>query len=205
MKTCWGGFHLTPRACDSRPGMAPPTAPTPQPDGQLVAGLPRNDSMFSGVAGTCRSLPAPNPCLPSSRAYPGLLVFMRRFFPALIALLVVLGAMGAELRLVETPAMLCCCGGSGHQSCGMPQRSPHPCGNSIPAPVAAPSRTVAIVVEAVTTAQQRVKEPRPWSATWVWVTDFGPEASALGPVLPVDTGPPPLASERRAQLGVFRI
>ncbi len=131
-------------------------------------------------------------------------VIMRRFLHPLFAFLVVLGVTGAELRLPEAPAALCSCGGSG-SPCGMPQRSPQPCGTSAPSPLAAPVQPVAAVAEAVASTRLSQQPPRPWSETWAWVREFQAEAGVSKDVSARDPGPPLLASERVARLNIFRI
>jgi hypothetical protein len=135
---------------------------------------------------------------------------MDKFLRILFAFLVVIGATGAELRLPQEAAQVdmdCTLSPDGTCPCGMPmpQRGPQPCNTSIPSPVAAPTRTVAAVAECATAADQVAREPKPWPAAWALLPRLEDERAMAPEPLRVDTGPPLLASERTAQLRVFRI
>lgn len=132
---------------------------------------------------------------------------MDRFLRILFALLVVIGATGAELRLPQESVaaeMDCPVSADGTCPCGMPMPEPRPC-TSIPSPVAPPSRTVSVVVAQAAAADPVPVEPKPWPRTWE--SDWSEPALVRmsAEPIPCDTGPPLLASERSAHLGVFRI
>ena len=61
------------------------------------------------------------------------------------------------------------------------------------------------MVEAVPSADRTNPEPRPWPAAWAADPRLGAEGRRSAEPIPVDTGPPPLASERMSRLEVFRI
>lgn len=135
---------------------------------------------------------------------------MDRFLRILFALLVAIGATGAELRLPQESVRMdmdCGVSADGTCPCGMPMpgRSPQPCNTSAPSPVAVPTRTVTAVIECATAADRRVHEPRPWPASWIVLPRFEDEKWMASEPIPVDTGPPLLASQRTARLRVFRI
>lgn len=132
---------------------------------------------------------------------------MDRFLRILLAVLVAIGATGAELQPPHAPMpmnMECPVLPDGTCPCGMPMPEPGPC-VVIPSPVMAPLRTAIAVVEYATAADRVAVEPKPWPATWVLVPRSADERRVSREPIPVDTGPPLLASERSAHLGVFRI
>lgn len=134
---------------------------------------------------------------------------MDRLLRILFALLVAIGATGAELRLPQgmAPIEMDCQSSNGTCPCGMPMplRGPQPCNTSVPSPVAVPTRTFSTVIEYATSADRAVEEPRPWPATWALLPRFEDEKWMVSEPVPMDTGPPLLASERSARLRVFRI
>jgi len=140
--------------------------------------------------------------------------FMDRLLRILCALLVVLSATAAELRLpMDTahPDVDCAASTSEHCPCGMPmappvgpRSDPQSCCTTLPAPMTIPSRAT-IAVERVVSAELALPEPRPWPGTWDLLPTFRDARSGLAGHGPVDTGPPLRASERVAHLGVFRI
>jgi hypothetical protein len=133
---------------------------------------------------------------------------MDRLLRILFALLVAIGATGAELRLPQASFQVdmdCGPGADGTCPCGMPMPGPEPCTITLPSPMAAPTRTVTAVSEPVATADPAGPEPKPWPPTSLML----PLCEGAQPMLPefrvLDTGPPLLASERAARLRVFRI
>ena len=133
---------------------------------------------------------------------------MNRFLRFLFALLVAIGATGAELQPPVRRAMDCCpVGDEGPCPCGMPApaRGPQSCGSPAPAPVAPPVRAAAVVAEIAVAADTVVPEPLPWPAAWHLDHVALDEAQYQVEPIPVDTGPPLLASERSSRLRVFRI
>lgn len=132
---------------------------------------------------------------------------MDRLLRIVLALLVTLGAIGAELQPPQASMpmdMECPVLPDGTCPCGMPMPEPGPC-VVIPSPVMAPVRTMTVVVEYATAADRIAQEPHPWPVAWERSLASG-EAKWIGiKPIPADTGPPPLASERTARLRVFRI
>lgn len=123
---------------------------------------------------------------------------MNRFLRILLALLVAIGAMGAELPPSRAVRMDC----GGACPCGMPAQ---PCETSAPAPLGTPSRVVAVVAEHPATVERWAREPKPWPAEWAPLPRSWNTSRMTFLWLSVDTGPPLLASERAAQLEIFRI
>ena len=119
-----------------------------------------------------------------------------------------LGAVGAELRLPQDAARMdmdCIPNADGTCPCGMPMPGPQPCNISIPSPLAVPARAITAVVEYATSADQVLPEPKPWPAAWAVLPRFEDAPWAASEPIPVDTGPPLLASERITRLRVFLI
>lgn len=132
---------------------------------------------------------------------------MDRLLRILLALMVAIGATGAELQPPQASMpmnMECPVLPDGTCPCGMPMPEPGPC-IVVPSPVMAPARSVSTVVEYATAADRVVVEPKPWPAAWALVPRIGDAKRVSLEPIPVDTGPPLLASERSAYLGVFRI
>jgi hypothetical protein len=132
---------------------------------------------------------------------------MDRILRILLALLVAIGATGAELQPPQASMpmnMECPVLPDGTCPCGMPMPEPGPC-VVIPSPVMGPLRTAIAVVEYATAADRVAAEPKPWPATYVLAPWFVDERRVSREPIPADTGPPLLASERSAHLGVFRI
>jgi len=131
---------------------------------------------------------------------------MDRLLRILFALLVVIGATGAELRLPESrPDMDCPVSADGTCPCGMPMPTPQSCGHSLPSPGVAPTRAVSVLIECAASADRAMQEPRPWPAAWSLPPRLQNARYATLEVIPVDTGPPLPASERAARLRVFLI
>jgi hypothetical protein len=132
---------------------------------------------------------------------------MDRLLRFLLVVLVTLGVASAEVRLPEQKVMDCPMSGAGTCPCGMPmpEKGPQPCGVFQTSPVTAPSRTLTAIIEYATTADRVTREPKPWPASWTVATPFEDEKLQRAEPLPVDTGPPLLASEFAARVRIFRI
>ena len=132
---------------------------------------------------------------------------IRRFLYCLFALVVAMVATGAELRLPEPIQMDCGATEDGTCPCGMPmpERSPAPCSTSLPSPVAVPTQRIKAIIEYATSADQTALEPKPWPVSWTLLHRLDDEKWMASQPIPVDTGPPLLASERTALLRVFLI
>lgn len=134
---------------------------------------------------------------------------MRRFIYCLFALLVVIGATGAELQLPQetAPVAMDCQPSGGICPCGMPmpQRGPQPCNTSVPSSMAVPTPKVTAVGESATSANQTVREPKPWPAAWTLLALLQDERTMASEPIPLDAGPPLLVSERLARLRVYLI
>jgi hypothetical protein len=132
--------------------------------------------------------------------------FMDHLLRILLAFFVAVSASGGELRLPQTSVQMdmdCELIPDGSCPCGMPM--PQPCNMSVPAPMAVPSRSVTAIVESLAPADQVLHEPKPWPTAWTLVPRLGDEKGTRAEPIPVDTGPPPLPSERAARLRVFQI
>lgn len=124
----------------------------------------------------------------------------------LLAFFVTIGATGGALRLPQTAVQVemdCDVNPDGSCPCGMPM--PQPCNTSVPSPIGVPTRSVTTIVESVTAADQVLQEPRPWPSAWNLQPRLRDEKGTRAEPIPVDTGPPLLASERATHLRVFRI
>lgn len=132
---------------------------------------------------------------------------MDRLIRILFALFLSVGITASEVRLpVQRPMDCCATDEDGACPCGMPMpKGTQPCGTNLPSPAAAPARAGTLVVEAVPSADRTNPEPRPWPAAWAVDPRLGAEGRRSAEPIPVDTGPPPLASERMSRLEVFRI
>jgi len=131
---------------------------------------------------------------------------MNLFFRILLAFALALGAAGAEPQAPER-VMDCPMSEGGTCPCGMPmpEKGPQPCGIALNAPVAPPVRRVTAVIESVTAADVIAREPLPWPDSWKVLSRLEDEKWRRSEPIPVDTGPPLLASERNAHLRVFLI
>jgi hypothetical protein len=138
-------------------------------------------------------------------------IVMRRFLHFLFAIAVVFGTTGAGLRrTLEVPAACGCgCGEAidpveSTCPCGMPMRSPQPCGSGAAQGLPSPTRAVVEQVVAVSSARRTESHPCPLPL----VLEFRVEAERRLPD-PVSGGrgtdPPRRSLDRLAQLSVFRI
>ena len=132
----------------------------------------------------------------------------RRFLYCLFALVVAIGATGAELRLpMDSVQMDMHCGASveGTCPCGrpMPQRSPQPCNTAASTPVAVLARAVKTLTAVTLATDPRVAEPRPWPASWGLLSKTGTGSEMT--LRTEEARPPLLASVRSARLKVIRI